>query len=561
MTRFALRSAVAVVAAFALVPGYGAEEKQERPNLTERFQNAALERCRTVGGAWRVRQEIEMYDLRERDIYHSPEEPGHLRWCDLVKGKDGVLQASFSQLSGNLGLEPSYRPCHWRDDKVWLERYKEHRMRIGPEDAISTTKAERPKLLSFDNGQTWLSPEEADRPFVRDESRRGGTGYRNLYCRDGRILSTPTQREWRSDGGKYHQYLLGIRESTDKGKTYTPVQWVAPEGTDPKMLNESSEESAMVELDDGRILVMIRCDPGRPLQTYLTRVAPGKYEATVPTLLPMPHSGFPELLQCADGVIWYWGLDGHWYTANEGKTWRPTAKRLSQYYGRMIDVDDDTIVCVTQYNIGDSPYPYWYDSSIRMYRFNWRRSGILEQKKDGVRFARAIQKEDELGDVHARAEVRLDGADGIMFRVSADGKSCYAFLVILSDHPLYGTYFPPEVQQEVVAANYTAGDTYGSGLGWPMAVIVRVDKGDVAVLRGMRVFDKPTKGTWSQMQVKVCGDLIQAAVKIKGPAVYVGVRDHALSSGTVGFFADRSTGAFRNLEVWHKPQMMRHLWK
>jgi len=545
---------------FSLARPCASDEARE-PALVERFQGDALSRLELHGGRWAVSGEIEMFDIEERDIYKSPEEPGHLRWCGLVKGKDGVLQASFSQLTGNLGLEPSYRPCHWRDDKTWLAKYKAHRMRIGPQDAISTTKLERPTLLSFDHGETWVSPDEAERPFVPDDRRRGGAGYRNLYCRDGRIVSTAKQWEWASDGGKYRQYLLGIRESTDKGKTYTPMQWIAPDGTDPEMLKESTEESAMVELDDGRILVMIRCDPGRPLQTYLTRVASGKYEATLPTLLPMPHSGFPELLQCTGGVIWYWGIDGHWYTEDQGKTWRRAPIRLRQYYGRMVEAARNSIVCVTQHSIGDSPYPYWYDSSIRMYRFSYRRSGILEQTNAQRRMVRAVLSHEEFTDIHLRADIRIDGANGLVFRVSPDGKSYYMFAVILPKHPLYDAYFPPEAQDEKLAANYTRADTFQFALDWPMAVLARAEAGKITILRGLRIEENPKKGAWTQVQVKVRGDLVQAALKIAGRALYVSAHDAGLPSGSVGFFTDRSTGAFRNLEVWEGPQMIRDNWR
>ena len=35
------------------------------------------ERLTTRGGSWKVSHEVEIYDLVERDIYQSPEEPGH----------------------------------------------------------------------------------------------------------------------------------------------------------------------------------------------------------------------------------------------------------------------------------------------------------------------------------------------------------------------------------------------------------------------------------------------------------------------------------------------------
>ena len=70
-------------------------------------------------------------------------------------------------------------------------------------------------------------------------------------------------------------------------------------------------------------------------------------------------------------------------------------------------------------------------------------------------------------------------------------------------------------------------------------------------------------GDWLQIQVKVSGDLIQAAArKSKGqPATYVGARDASYSSGRVGLMTERSTGAFKNVCVWDKALMIREMWE
>ena len=581
MCRLCFRTAVTACAFFISISVPAAEEKTSS-SLVEHFQNAALQRYKTVGGAWEVRQEIETYDLVQRDIYQSPEEPGHTAWVGTWKEKDGAIKVSFSRVMGNLALEPSYHATYGRSgEERWKKFAKQHGMRLGPADAVTTTKLESPTLVTRDNGDTWKdlglehNPRGGNLRFVcAADGSLVRKGLATLLCSDGRIVSTASVQECMKDRERHiystDQFLIAVRESLDDGKTWSPLQFITPEGADPQLIKVSGEETAIAELADGRILAIVRCDPGGPVQTYLTRVGPGKYEATPPTQCAIPHGGLPDLVTGSDGVIWYWGLIGHWYTTDDGKTWHKMPLRLRSYYGKMLEAAPNQLLCVTQHLTSDSPYPFWYDSSIRMYRFNWRRSGILQQTNDGVRFARAIGKEKTFGDMHARAEVRLDGLNGLIFHVSSDGKSYYFFGVVLRGHPLYKDYFPPEVQDEKLAANYSGAEQFQFALGRSMVVLARVEEGKVTLLRGLRLLQMSPSyyvkaGTWAQMQVKVKGDVIQGAVKIGDErfpwATYVGARNATLGSGKVGFYADRSTGAFRNLEVWDSPQMIRNLWR
>ena len=560
---------------------YGAEAPRPA-TLVERFQGEALERLTTRGGSWKVSHEVEVYDMVERDIYQSPEEPGHTAWAGMWKEKDGAIKVSFSRVTGNVGLEPSYHATYGRSgEERWKKFAKQHGMRPGPQDAVTTTKLESPTFVTRDNGDTWEDlglehkPRGGNLRFVcATDGSLVRKGLATVLCSDGRIVSTASAQECMKDRERHiyftDQFLVAVRESLDDGKTWSPLQFITPDGSDPELIKVSGEETAIAELADGRILAMIRCDPGEPVQTYLTRVGPGKYEATPPTRCGIPHGGLPDLVRGSDGVIWYWGLIRHWYTADDGKSWHKAPMQLRSYYGKMLEAAPNQLLCVTQHLISDSPYPFWYDSSIRMYRFNWRRSGILEQSNDGVRFARVISREETFGDMHARAEVRLDGVNGIVFHVSPDGRSYYFFGVVLRGHPLYKDYFPPEMQDEKLAANYSGAEQPHFALGRSMVVLARVEEGKITLLRGLRILQLSrsyyvNKGTWAEMQVKVAADVIQGAVKIADErfpwATYVGARDSTFGSGRVGFYADRSTGAFRNLEVWDKPQMIRHLWK
>lgn len=95
----------------------------------------------------------------------------------------------------------------------------------------------------------------------------------------------------------------------------------------------------------------------------------------------------------------------------------------------------------------------------------------------------------------------------------------------------------------------------------PIAVLARVDHGQVTALRGFNVAEvKP--GAWVQLQVKVRGDLIQAAFSEGSSApVYLGVHDATYKEGAIGLVTDGgSQGEFKDLAIWSSPQMIRNLW-
>ena len=210
-----------------------------------------------------------------------------------------------------------------------------------------------------------------------------------------------------------------------------------------------------------------------------------------------------------------------------------------------------------------------------MVRFTERRTGIVEQRDTTVLLALFSRQRERLSDLHLRADVRADGACGLAFRASPDGRSYYAFAVVMPGTPAYRKWFPPEVQAATLSANYNPEDTRTIAVGYPMAVLARIDGGKVHVLRGMRL-SGVKRGAWVQLQVKARGDLLQGAAngEIGLPEAtgleantnrdtcptYVGARDTAYTAGGVGLVTDRSTGAFRDLTVWSSPQMMRDLW-
>lgn len=561
----------------------GQVSDRSAPIIDDYFQNFPLQRWSTLDGNWEVKETVDIYHVETSDIYQSPEEPSWVEWVGLWQLQDESIMVGCAQITGNPGLEPSYRPWYggaWYLDQTnitWEDFLGG--MRPGPEDALSSTKMENALLRSRDLGQSWqklksdhpvehlVLQREGKEPSSRVQLRVGGnlrfglakdgtlvaTGGPVICCRNGRLVSIT------ADHGFKKGYLLGVRESVDNGKTWLPIQYLLPEGSDPKIISGLTSEYDLVELDDGRILVVIRGH--RPIQTYLTRVGPGQYEASPPTSTPMPHSGMPSLIRGSDGVIWYWGHGGHWYTIDSGQSWQRSPLIFPSYYGKMRMTGPREVLCVTQHLIHDSPYPYGMDSSIRKYHFSYRRSGIFRQTADNRPLALAIRADHDLADLHIRADVRVDGANGIAFHVQPDGKSYYIMAVVVPGN-VYDLWFPPEIEKKKLDMPH-AGEEESRrfALGDPMCVLGRVEDGRLTVLTARKMMDSVKKGDWVQIQVKVTGDLLQGAARRDRVATYVGVHDSHHKSGSTGLITDRSVGSFQKLYIWDTPHMMRDLWQ
>ena len=134
----------------------------------------------------------------------------------------------------------------------------------------------------------------------------------------------------------------------------------------------------------------------------------------------------------------------------------------------------------------------------------------------------------------------------------------------MPDTEAYKRWAFPEMQEEALSAwhpGLLAALFPDEGV-LPIAVLARVDRGKINVLRGVG-FENAKGGEWMQLQVKVQGDLIQAALfgGDSVPPTYLGVRDSTYKDGGIGFMTDDgSLGEFKNLHVWSSPQMIRDLW-
>jgi hypothetical protein len=234
----------------------------------EFFVSKPFLRWSGLSGSWKVEDEIEATEVDEKLIYKSPEEPSHVAWVGLWKESDGSLKIRFAQITGNPGLEPSYAPWYglfWEKYAgigSWSDFCKWNKMREGPTNAIETTRVDYVTMLSHDGGETWenLGPGQDSygynlTPALASDGSLVSGGMSTIVCRDGRVVQTIDAFEWMKVNERLKSnYLLGIRESLDNGKTWSENCYIIPECTNGE--SKWSEENAMVELEDGRILVL-----------------------------------------------------------------------------------------------------------------------------------------------------------------------------------------------------------------------------------------------------------------------------------------------------------------
>ena len=576
-----------------LLPSPGRKPGEEGPKLPVYLGNP-FDRWSPVTGEWKSKETVELTELDRREIYRSPEEPSHVAWVGIWKAADGSVFIRFPQITGNPGLDPSYAPWYGRANfavyglKTWPELADLLKSKVGPLDALTTTQVDYITMATRDGGNTWEKVSVVPSGKEGNPESRGynarlvlaptgelvGKGMATLISRDGRIVDTANAKEYFQEDRAGKRHLIGLRESSDHGKTWTPLQWVEGKYANGKPVRQSSEEHNIVELDDGRILAVIRSDDlQHPIVAWLTRHSNGQYTCDDPVIVTsMPHAGMPNLVRTGDGTIWYWGAR-HFYSLDDGNTWQglPDSQAFPAYYGKMVATGENQVLCITQKDIGDAPYPHLHDASIEQIRFSSRRTGILRQTASAAASALIRMNEGTYGDLHVRTDVRLDKAEGVAFRVSPDGKSYYVFAVVMPGTEVRKRWDPPPVQGGTLSAyfpglldkQFREQIEKGTMKITPrlIAVLGRVDGGKLTVLRG---FNAPNEksGTWGQMQVKVTGDLIQAAFSDGSSApTYLGVRDAALKSGGIGLITDGgSQGEFKDVQVWSSPQMIRDLW-
>ena len=455
-------------------------------------------------------------------------------------------------------------------------------------------------MESDDNGDTWKKLGEGEnswgynkKPIFAPNGEEIEGGMSTVVCKDGRILQAiGSIKEWQKiqeQLGPKGKFFIAIRESFDSGKTWTEVQAI-PLKSSKECKMEGCEELAMVELSDNRILVLFRL--AKPLeggvgQVYLKKGEDGKYTASIVEKTIMPHAGKPDMVKCGDGTIWYWG-EGHYYTLDEGKSWYhlpPETYFIESYYGKMMAAGKNRIVCVSQKDISDSPYPHTFDGCIERSYIEYKRTCIVKQNQSDSSLALVKLKGKTFGDLHLKVDVKVDRAEGVAFGISHDSSSYYVFAVVRSEDELRKRWSPPVNEGQTLSAWFLGlqyehvRERVEKGLNpadkiftRPLAVIAKVENGKITVLRGIaaprinneKAIQEIKKGTWIQMQIKVSGNLLQCSFNDRAShcgAVYLGVNASEYTGGEVGLFTDAgSQGEFKNLCLWKSPRMIRDLW-
>ena len=383
---------------------------------------------------------------------------------------------------------------------------------VGPPDALSTTRLRYITMTTQDQGNSWQKVSDVpgtnieghdeargynDRLVLTPQGELVGRGVATLICRDGRIVDTSSFVDDSSEPLAGRKYLLGLHESFDGGKTWTPMQWISGHYGDGKPVTQATEEHSFVELDDGRLLFIIRADEmHHPLAAWLTRHPDGKYSCDSPVVVTsMPHAGKPSMIRTTDGTIWYWGAR-HYYSLDDGRTWQglPDSQVFPSYYGKMMAAGNQ-VLCVTQKDIGDDPYPSLRDSSVEQIRFSGRRVAVMQQTAPDNSIAMTRLEGPRYADLHLRADIRLDQADGVAFRVSSDGKSYYALMLVMPGAEARNRWTPPPSQGATLSAYFpgmldeASRPEIEKGIvkiaPRPLAVLARVENGHVTVLRGV----------------------------------------------------------------------------
>lgn len=558
-----------------------------------------LDRLMPSAGSWRTFPLIGTSDLEERDIYRSREEPSFVCWAILWRERDGALKLSFTEVEGDPAIWPpgyspqgrglayylktlesrdggaSWRDTGWREDldPRWELNFDHHIRRVIQTADGSLLRNYSRTLEGTTSPMEWIVYDEAKAftdpfPFTAKKtidahpkfasiwrSGDGGRAWTEIHrfgkesryfitairqLRDGRIMSAGAVfEEW----GTWTTAKLAVSHSRDGGRAWTAPQALC--GNDDALVPQGiSEECDFVELDDGRLLMVVRTDaPGASmnmLRMYLAPDGPDRWSATTPA--PMPesaHSGYPWLHRASDGTIFYYTLTGILYSCDDGASWHPLGFGTS-YYGQLVESSPGRICAVTHANIGDGPFPYWHDTSMRQTRFRYARTIAAEQTDPRPLFALAGLDAGDRGDFHLRGEVRVDGEAGVVFDRHGDRFRFAAVVVPCNEFRTPGR--DPSKEQDAVL------------------VVGSSERGTVTVERRL-LAGRVAPRSWVQLQLERHGDLVKAAAKLPGqPAVYAVLRTGFGPPGALGLMTNRSTGAFRGVAIDGAPREFRSSW-
>jgi hypothetical protein len=351
---------------------------------------------------------VEAVDYQEKVIYHSPEKPGFSAWVGLWRMNDKKMFCDFRQITGPKDNQKTEAPLIESNDEgqTWKVvplstpregspgngMYETGRDQCRGMEVLSDKTLVRPVwpasvsvagyvVRSTDGGKTWskridLLPEDkwGVWPSLVHQLRDGRLVlYAGCWRRGEKIVS--------GDGPMRKMFFI----SKDKGKTWSePIPLMTPE-------QGICEESDFCELSNGDLLWVSRSEfypdhtteapPGAcrmgatPPQSNwysvrnqsITRKKGKTFIPEDPTLLPIPHSGYPLVIRTKEGVILHLGTNGVHWTADEGKTWNLMDVKGTAYYPKGFQFKDGKIIVIG--HVGSDDVYGTVDQSIMQQTF------------------------------------------------------------------------------------------------------------------------------------------------------------------------------------------------
>ena len=555
-------------------------------------------------GNWiTVSDQIDIHNVQKRNIYRADMEPSFVCWAILWKESDGALKLTFTETTGAPETWPptynfnegdfdwyrktlvshddgeTWKDTGWKgplDSSYWdlnshhlgyhtFERQDGVLVRLNPRGVKGNT--EKKEWMYYDESKAM-----EDFPFSMGEtevhriytairtSTDKGRSWEEIYInmKDSRFWATCLHQlkngsmiaiggnGIQNDKTTLADRQVVLTESLDGGYTWCDLQIIA-DNDDLLALQDFSEEHDFVELDDGRLLLIMRAGGVGMYQMYLTRDDSDKWHATEPiSFKEFVPSGYPYMHKASDGTIFYYDDTAIRYTCDEGTTWNSLPLGFA-YYGQLLETRPGRILAVTQMNIGDCPYPWKHDTAMQQNCFDYERIGVVEQIDSAAVMAVGVL-EGQYSDFHMYAEIRADGETGIAFDVTENG---YGFAAVVI--PFNEFRAPGRASKEQRHASLVLG---------------RCESGKVTLSRKVGL-GKVVPGSWVEIQVNRCEGLLKAAVKTREgdwmtgqmPAAYLTMRCPADSSGKLGFFTNRSTGAFKNVRIGDQSEEIRSNWR